>query len=185
MSWATLSTTGPRTKLGVYKPEPNFDCEMSNIFHKEEKSLRGKTPALARHRAIGGFFKDLYTSHLLLLPKLFGIGSVPKAMEGKHVAVGWPSWLATVVREAIKGWLPRHADSFEKLDKVEQFQIFKLCGSPSEDYWRQSKLPHATIFKPQQPYKHCVTETYELFLKGLRMVRKRWKNVWKYYGKDD
>lgn len=47
-----------------------------------------------------------------------GIGSVPKAMEGEHVAAGWPSWLAAVAGEAIKGWLPRRADSFEKLDKV-------------------------------------------------------------------
>lgn len=46
------------------------------------------------------------------------IGSVPKAMEGELVAGGWPSWLAAVAGEAIKGWLPRRADSFEKLDKV-------------------------------------------------------------------
>lgn len=46
--------------------------------------------------------------------------------------------------------------------EVEQLhKIFKLCGSPSEDYWRKSKLPHATIFKPQQPYIRCVTETFK------------------------
>lgn len=49
-----------------------------------------------------------------------GIGSVPKAMEGEHVAAGWPSWLAAVAGDAIKGWLPRRADSFEKLDKIGQ-----------------------------------------------------------------
>ena len=42
-------------------------------------------------------------------------------------------------------------------------KIFKLCGSPSEDYWRKSKLPHATIFKPQQPYRRCVAETFKDF----------------------
>ncbi|KAI3753751.1 hypothetical protein L2E82_25813 [Cichorium intybus] len=48
--------------------------------------------------------------------------------------------------------------------EVEQLhKIFKLCGSPSEDYWRKSKLPHATIFKPQQPYKRCVAETFKEF----------------------
>ena len=47
-----------------------------------------------------------------------GAGSVPKALEGEQVAAGWPSWLAAVAGEAIKGWLPRRADSFEKLDKV-------------------------------------------------------------------
>jgi len=47
---------------------------------------------------------------------------------------------------------------------VEQLhKIFKLCGSPSEDYWRKSKLPHATIFKPQQPYRRCVSETFKDF----------------------
>ncbi|XP_071725891.1 probable serine/threonine-protein kinase At1g54610 [Rutidosis leptorrhynchoides] len=48
--------------------------------------------------------------------------------------------------------------------EVEQLhKIFKLCGSPSEDYWRKSKLPHATIFKPQQPYKRVVAETFKDF----------------------
>ncbi|KAJ6312885.1 hypothetical protein OIU77_014415 [Salix suchowensis] len=46
-----------------------------------------------------------------------GMGSIPKATKGEQVAAGWPSWLATVAGEAIKGWLPRRADSFEKLDK--------------------------------------------------------------------
>lgn len=42
-------------------------------------------------------------------------------------------------------------------------KIFKLCGSPSDEYWKRSKLPHATIFKPQHPYKRCVTETFKDF----------------------
>ncbi|URD82521.1 serine threonine-protein kinase [Musa troglodytarum] len=48
--------------------------------------------------------------------------------------------------------------------EVEQLhRIFKLCGSPSEDYWKKSRLPHATIFKPQQPYKRCIKETFKDF----------------------
>jgi hypothetical protein len=48
--------------------------------------------------------------------------------------------------------------------QVEQLHlIFKLCGSPSEEYWRKSKLPHATIFKPQQPYKRVIAEKYKEF----------------------
>eukprot|EP00245_Coleochaete_scutata_P014763 TRINITY_DN6380_c0_g1_i1.p1 TRINITY_DN6380_c0_g1~~TRINITY_DN6380_c0_g1_i1.p1 ORF type:complete len:842 (-),score=166.79 TRINITY_DN6380_c0_g1_i1:259-2784(-) len=48
--------------------------------------------------------------------------------------------------------------------EVEQLhKIFKLCGSPSEEYWRKSKLPHATIFKPQQPYKRNLLETFKDF----------------------
>ena len=48
--------------------------------------------------------------------------------------------------------------------QVEQLhKIFKLCGSPSEEYWVKSKLPHATIFKPTQPYKRVVDETFKEF----------------------
>ena len=42
-------------------------------------------------------------------------------------------------------------------------KIFKLCGSPSEEYWKRSKLPHATIFKPTHPYKRCVAEMFKDF----------------------
>lgn len=48
--------------------------------------------------------------------------------------------------------------------EVEQLhKIFKLCGSPSEDYWKKYKLPNATLFKPQQPYKRCLAETFKDF----------------------
>ena len=47
-------------------------------------------------------------------------GAVPKNLEGEQVAAGWPSWLSQVAGEAIKGWIPRHAASFEKLDKVSR-----------------------------------------------------------------
>ncbi|KAG9130267.1 hypothetical protein Leryth_004249 [Lithospermum erythrorhizon] len=48
--------------------------------------------------------------------------------------------------------------------EVEQLhKIFKLCGSPSEDYWKKSNLPNATMFKPQLPYKRSLAETYKDF----------------------
>ncbi|XP_074586562.1 putative serine/threonine-protein kinase At1g09600 [Curcuma longa] len=48
--------------------------------------------------------------------------------------------------------------------EVEQLhKIFKLCGSPSEEYWKKSKLPHATVFKPQYQYKRCIAETFRDF----------------------
>ncbi|KAJ8650960.1 hypothetical protein MRB53_003983 [Persea americana] len=48
--------------------------------------------------------------------------------------------------------------------EVEQLhKIFKLCGSPSDDYWKKSKLPHATIFKPQHPYESSLRETCKGF----------------------
>ncbi|XP_030934839.1 probable serine/threonine-protein kinase At1g54610 isoform X2 [Quercus lobata] len=48
--------------------------------------------------------------------------------------------------------------------EVEQMhKIFKLCGSPSEDYWQKSKLPHATSFKPQHRYRRFVADTFKDF----------------------
>ena len=47
-----------------------------------------------------------------------GSGRIPKSIEGEQVAAGWPTWLAAVAGDSIKGWVPRRADSFEKLNKV-------------------------------------------------------------------
>lgn len=48
--------------------------------------------------------------------------------------------------------------------EVEQMhKIFKLCGSPSEDYWKKTTLSHPTIFKPQHLYRRCVRETFREF----------------------
>lgn len=41
-----------------------------------------------------------------------------KGLSGEHVVAGWPSWLVNVAPKAVEGWLPRRADSFEKLAKV-------------------------------------------------------------------
>ncbi|KAG4186098.1 hypothetical protein ERO13_A08G021108v2 [Gossypium hirsutum] len=56
------------------------------------------------------------------------IGTVPKATEGEQVAARWPAWLAVVAGEAIRGWIPRRADSFEKIDKPSKTSPF--CKTP-------------------------------------------------------
>ena len=40
-------------------------------------------------------------------------------------------------------------------------KIFKLCGSPADDYWKKSKLPHATIFKPHHPYTSALRDVFK------------------------
>ncbi|KAL2335477.1 hypothetical protein Fmac_016690 [Flemingia macrophylla] len=43
--------------------------------------------------------------------------------------------------------------------EVEQLhKIFKLCGSPSEEFWKKSKLPHSTMFKPHTNYESSLRE---------------------------
>ncbi|XP_047055686.1 probable serine/threonine-protein kinase At1g54610 [Lolium rigidum] len=46
--------------------------------------------------------------------------------------------------------------------EVEQlFKIFSLCGSPSDDYWRKTKLPAS--FRPPKPYKSSMMERFAGF----------------------
>lgn len=50
----------------------------------------------------------------------FRLGNLQKYVEGEQVAAGWPAWLSAVAGEAIQGWVPLRADSFEKLEKIGQ-----------------------------------------------------------------
>lgn len=48
--------------------------------------------------------------------------------------------------------------------QVEQLhKIFKLCGSPPDEFWKISKLPHATMFKPQNAYESSLREKCKEF----------------------
>lgn len=70
-----------------------------------------------------------------------------------HYGVGVDLWsVGCILAEMITGKpiLPGRTE-------VEQLhRIFKLCGTPSEDYWKKSKLTQAPTFKP---YKRCIAET--------------------------
>lgn len=46
------------------------------------------------------------------------LSNPPKHLQGEQVAAGWPPWLTAVCGEALNGWIPRKADTFEKIDKV-------------------------------------------------------------------
>lgn len=67
-------------------------------------------------------------------PDFFRFASLSKGAEAEHVMAGWPSWLASVAGEAIKGWVPRRADSFEKLDKVSSIHDFVFYFNSLESY---------------------------------------------------
>lgn len=48
----------------------------------------------------------------------FRLGNLLKYVEAEQVAAGWPAWLSAVAGEAIHGWVPLRAESYEKLEKV-------------------------------------------------------------------
>ncbi|THF98627.1 hypothetical protein TEA_008893 [Camellia sinensis var. sinensis] len=56
-----------------------------------------------------------------------------------------------------------HIADFRAVTEKQLHKIYKLCGSPSDEYWKKSKLPNATLFKPREPYKRCVSETFKNF----------------------
>lgn len=51
------------------------------------------------------------------------LSNPPKHIHGEQVAAGWPPWLVAVAGEALSGWTPRRADTFEKLDKASGFSV--------------------------------------------------------------
>ncbi|XP_022133888.1 probable serine/threonine-protein kinase At1g54610 isoform X3 [Momordica charantia] len=50
----------------------------------------------------------------------FRLGFSQRYVEAEQAAAGWPSWLSSAAGEAIQGWVPLRADSFEKLEKIGQ-----------------------------------------------------------------
>lgn len=54
--------------------------------------------------------------------------------------------------------------SMGKTKQVEQLhKIFKLCGSPPEEFWKKTKLPHAAMFRPQHAYESSLNEKCKEF----------------------
>jgi len=46
--------------------------------------------------------------------------------------------------------------------EVEQIhRIFKLCGSPSDEYWQKREVPPTGMFKPRRQYKRCIAENFK------------------------
>ncbi|KAL1193349.1 Cyclin-dependent kinase C-2 C [Cardamine amara subsp. amara] len=58
--------------------------------------------------------------------------------------------------------------------EIEQLhKIYKLCGSPPDSFWKRTKLPHATSFKPQHTYEATLRERCkELSTSGVYLLEK-------------
>lgn len=56
------------------------------------------------------------------------LSNPPKHLRGEQVAAGWPPWLTAVCGEALNGWIPRKADTFEKIDKVGLYLLGKVIS---------------------------------------------------------
>lgn len=118
------SSGGRKTEGLAHKPSARSSGLIVPIDDSDGKTViveRPTRPTRSHRRSstadigtgIGGGFQMFQQSNI--------ITSVPQSPEAELIAAGWPSWLTSAAGEAIKGWVPRPAESFEKLDKVSSF----------------------------------------------------------------
>ncbi|CAN8290119.1 unnamed protein product [Cochlearia groenlandica] len=76
------------------------------------------------------------------------VSNVTRSAEAELIAAGWPYWLTSVAGEAIKGWIPRRADSFERLDKIGQGTysvVYKARDLETDQLVAMKKVRFATM----------------------------------------
>ncbi|KAK1300948.1 putative serine/threonine-protein kinase [Acorus calamus] len=93
------------------------------------------------------------------------LSAVPNGLQGEQVAAGWPSWLAEVAGEAIKGWLPRRADSFEKLDKIGQ-------GTYSNVYKARDLETHKIVALKKVRFVNMDPESVRFMAREIHILRR-------------
>lgn len=79
----------------------------------------------------------------------------PELMLGAtHYSVGVDLWsVGCVLAELLLG-----EPIFPGRTEVEQLhKVFKLCGTPADDYWDKLKLPHHTF----KPYERCMAQKFK------------------------
>ncbi|XP_057792438.1 probable serine/threonine-protein kinase At1g54610 [Salvia miltiorrhiza] len=93
------------------------------------------------------------------------LGSLPRAVEGEQVAAGWPSWLVAVAGEAIRGWTPRKADTFEKLDKIGQ-------GTYSSVYKGRDLLTNKYVALKKVRFDNMDPESVKFMAREILILRR-------------
>ncbi|KAL2894292.1 hypothetical protein RDABS01_010201 [Bienertia sinuspersici] len=91
--------------------------------------------------------------------------SMPQGAHGEQVVAGWPSWLSAVAGEAIQGWLPRRADSFEKLDKIGQ-------GTYSSVYKARDLETGKTVAMKKVRFINMDPESVRFMAREIHVLRK-------------
>ncbi|KAK4854795.1 hypothetical protein QYF36_001352 [Acer negundo] len=161
----TIKFTEPQVKCYMHQLLSGLEhCHNRNVLHRDIKGsnllIDNDGVLTIADFGLASFFdpnhKQPMTSRVVTLwyrpPELL--------LGATDYGVGVDLWSAGCILAELLAGKPIMPGRTE----VEQLhKIFKLCGSPSEEYWKKSKLPHATIFKPQQSYKRCIVETFKDF----------------------
>ncbi|KAK3040464.1 hypothetical protein RJ639_028749, partial [Escallonia herrerae] len=166
--------TGLASLPGVKFTEPQVKCYMQqllsgleychrhNVLHRD---IKGSNLLIDNHGIlkIADFGLATFFDHNQSVPLTTRVVTLwyrpPELLLGAiHYGVAVDLWSAGCILGELYAGKPIMPGRTE----VEQLhKIFKLCGSPSEDYWRKLKLPKSTVFKPAQPYKRRLEETFK------------------------
>lgn len=93
--------------------KPNATSEANGVSTKVDNDKTWTT-----ERSKDGCLKKQLTIDFGLIRSRSRVVNMPHGAIGELCAAGWPLWLSSVAQEAIQGWVPRSAESFEKLNKV-------------------------------------------------------------------
>ncbi|CAN0928150.1 Probable serine/threonine-protein kinase At1g09600 [Linum grandiflorum] len=138
--------TGLTTRPGAKFTEPQIKCYMQQLL----RGLQHCHECGILDFGLANFYCD--SSQQALTSRVVTLWyRAPELLLGAtQYGVGIDLWSAgCILAELFAG---KHI--MPGRTEVEQMhKIFKLCGSPSEEYWHKTRFPHATSFKPQQPFE--------------------------------
>ncbi|KAL7000406.1 [pyruvate dehydrogenase (acetyl-transferring)] kinase [Sarracenia purpurea var. burkii] len=168
--------TGLVSLPGVKFSEPQVKCYMQQLLsgldhcHSHgvlHRDIKGSNLLIDNHGIlkIADFGLASFFDHRQSLPLTSRVVTLwyrpPELLLGAtHYGVSVDLWSSGCILGELYAGKPIMPGRTE----VEQLhKIFKLCGSPSDDYWRKSKLPPSAVFKPLQLYKRRLVETFKDF----------------------
>ncbi|KAL0362384.1 UNVERIFIED_CONTAM: putative serine/threonine-protein kinase [Sesamum calycinum] len=147
--------------MGCVCGKPSSAVKASEESPKQRELIK-KTSELLEARAISSK-RDESLSRKEKLET--GLRNLPKTVEGEQVAAGWPSWLVAVAGEAIRGWVPRKADTFEKLDKIGQ-------GTYSSVYKGRDLLHNKVVALKKVRFDNMDPESVKFMAREILILRR-------------
>uniref|UniRef100_A0ACD5UK20 Uncharacterized protein n=1 Tax=Avena sativa TaxID=4498 RepID=A0ACD5UK20_AVESA len=95
----------------------------------------------------------------------FRLRRLRNSLEGEQAAAGWPSWLTSVAAEAIQGWIPLRADSFEMLAKVGQGSFSSVFRARHRDTGKMFALKKVR-------FDYFVRESVTFMAREIKILRR-------------
>uniref|UniRef100_A0A0D9YJF7 [RNA-polymerase]-subunit kinase n=1 Tax=Oryza glumipatula TaxID=40148 RepID=A0A0D9YJF7_9ORYZ len=140
-----IADFGLATSFDPDNKEQPMTSQVITLWYRPPELLLGAT-----HYGVG---VDLWSVGCILAELLLGEPIFPGRTEV-------PTCLILLKHQVLHKYFRELHDLEMKLlvIQVEQLhKIFKLCGSPSDDYWEKMKFPHASF----RTYERCIAEKFK------------------------